>query len=253
MSAKEISVGKRSSTTKELRSALIPWIITTLLFAIILILISTSLNDGVPGQILGSLGSASASISAALIITDYFLKPLYVRDILNTAKLSAEVYQSGLVDIKRLTKMDFSYIISGTSRVDIIGTPEMVNRIWPDLLDAASSSPVAVHVYLAGPLGDSEWRQFETSWKERQCGRIGSNIVIRPAGKYHSLLTIVTGSHCVVSASDGSGSSGNPLLFRFLISNTDSYVDSLGKQVSRMREDESRETLPFYTSHEDGN
>jgi hypothetical protein len=194
-----------------------------------------------------SLGSAALSVFLALLITEFLIKPLYVRDVINVARLSAEVHDSGLVKMGRLNNMDVSEDLNGATEVDISGLPMAVDRIWPHVIEAATTSSGKVRLFLPKGTDTSKCRDYEQAWKRSGCEAKGAILELTPAAENHPLLTVITQSRCIVAVEDGRGASGNPLVMIFARGRPEPYVSSL---VSRMHAFRDSEIAPNYVTSE---
>jgi len=233
-----------ANTAKELRSALYPWIIVSLLLAIILYIATLWVPEGWTRDVVSAIASSLISVGVALLITDVVLKPVYTRDVLNVAGLNEEVHQSGLESIRRMSQARLGDLIANSHKITICASVSMAERVWPDVLEASAIKPTQVRLYLITP-ADATWRGFESSWKEKACEARGSSLVISLSGESMPILTVDTETQCVVAVSDGSSSSGNPLIMQFSKKPSDPYIDALGRFVERVRD---ADTVPFYES-----
>ena len=239
-------MGGKLSTAVDLRTAQFPWILLALVVAVVGYGASALTSSGI-SEFLASLASAALSIFLALIITELVLRPLYVRDVLHVARLSAEIHNAGLEKLERLTRLDVSDYLNPNAEVDLIGQPEMVKQIWPDLLDWAAAGKSHVRVHLSEGVDYAESQKFEDGWKAKGCNRKGSTLTITGAAPGEPVLALLTSRHCLVAVSDGSPESGNPLVLVFKRSRPIAYVNSLVAHIEDIR---ASTAVPLYESGE---
>lgn len=236
---------KPLSTASDLRSALLPWIILSLAAGVVGYLAAAFVTVKWLSQLLSSLASAAVSIGVALLITEYILKPLYLRDILHVAKLSAEIHDAGVVTLRRLSQIDITDFLAPNEKIDVAGQPELIHRLWPSLLDWASATAISVRLHLPAGIDAEHWRTFEKAWKDRGCARVGSTLVLTDALRDAPILSLLTSNRCVVAVSDASPSAGNPLVVAFTLARSVPYVHSVVNQIRALSE--SRD-VPLYDS-----
>lgn len=239
-------MGSKLNTASDLRSAQLPWILLTLFVALAGYGAAALTTAGI-SQFLASLASAALSIFLALTITEVLLRPLYVRDVLHVARLSAEIHNAGLEKLERLTRIDVTDYLNPDAEVDLIGQPDMVKQIWPDLLDWAAAGKSHVRVHLPESVDYAESQKFEDGWKAKGCNRKGSTLTITGVAPGEPVLALLTSRHCLVAVSDGSPEAGNPLVLVFKRSRPVAYVSSLAAHIEDIR---GSLAVPLYESGE---
>lgn len=238
-------MGNKLSTARDLRSALLPWTLLSFVLAIVAYVFGQQATVKWHAEALEAVASSLLSVAVALLITEYVLKPLYVRDLLDVAQLSAQVHDAGVVNLQRFTGQDLDRYLGNTAEIDISGHVEMAERAWPTVLAAAKARRIKVFLHLQIDSADSSWRIFERKWKDSGCNRSGSSLSIFPADAGMPMLSIMTDSHCIVAIADGPIAASNPLLVTFLRSRSDAYVTSLTRFLKDARESDA---VPFYES-----
>ena len=233
-----------ANTAKDLRSALLPWILISFLLAAVAYLAALRISDELTSDALSALASSLISVGVALLITEYVLKPVYLRDVLKVARLKEEIHQSGIDSVQRLSQARLNDLVVHSSSITICATNAMAQRLWPDVLESAATKATDVRLFLIDP--DSEMsRQFELSWKEKSCEDRGSSLLISQSSDSMPILTIDTEARCAVAISDGSSSSGNPLIVQFTKTQPDPYVRVLSQFVDQIR---NSDAVPYYMS-----
>lgn len=238
-------VEKSLNAADDLRSALVPWVAVSFAVALGGYVANQFLPAGWWTAVISSLSSAAVSVGVALVITEIVLKPLYVRDVLQVARLSAQVHDSGLQSIQRLTKLDLTEVLGHGGEIDILGDPEVVRQVWHAVLDLAATTKTQVRLHLPLATEASTWRHHEMSWKQKGCSRRGSTLVITADVQNAPALALMTGSRCVIGVNDGSGGSGNPLILVFTRARSVPYVSSVEMLLEGLRDLKS---VPLFES-----
>lgn len=234
---------KQLSATAELRTALMTWVVLTLVMALILYFLSELLANQWYGTAMASLASAGVSVAAALLITELVLKPLYVRDILGVAQLSSQVYNSGLAEIQRLNRLDLASVIGRSTELDLVGRADLISQVWSGFLESASSFPLRLRVHVPEGAEESELRVLEKAWKAHGCEAKGSSLVVIDDADQSTVFSLLTPTQCLVAVGDGLRPSGNPLLLVFSRGRPEPYVESLTRSIVELRESQK---VPVY-------
>lgn len=130
------------------RSKLTTWTVISLAAGILLLIFGPSVQPDWLGSALPALGSAAFSIAGALLITEYFVKPAYTRDILSIVGIERELYETGLFELRPEARVDWKsrYARSRTIKA-VISEPNGFQQLhWPAIIDTARRRPVSVTI-----------------------------------------------------------------------------------------------------------
>lgn len=233
------------SERQDLRSALTPWIILSFVLATLLYLIAWLAMDSEKPvfQLFLALASALVSVGVALLITEWVLKPFYVRDVLAIARLSSDIYNTGLDSITGYSGTNLAPIFGMDDKVTVAGSADMLRLIWPQILTSASKEAKSVSIFLEG--GEQKVADELTAiWKKRVLQK-GSTVAVYPGEEGLPQLVIAVGRTLIVGLSDGA--SGNPLLLQFRGTSEDPFHTTIRQRITA---DSEKDTVPLSASRE---
>lgn len=222
----------------------VPWVMIAALVALVLYLISFWLFDGegLLGLFFSAVASAFVSVGVALLVTEMLLKPAQIRDIVQVAKLSAQVNDSGLIDMSRLIGWDSSAVMEKADSIQVLGKQHLIEHIWRIIEKEAGMRKTDVRVYVSEDFSRDSQKDLTRDWRQH-CAR--SSLTIVPLDIGSADLTILTPRHCVVALDDGRGIHGDPLVLTFKIGKGSSFSDSLTRHFAQL---DAQDVVPLYSS-----
>lgn len=221
---------------RDLRSALVLCSLIVALLATLLLVVDYFVKSAVASLALSSLAAAGFSIVGALIVTEFVLKPLYIRDILQTANLSSEIHHAGIRAVRSISGVDWRSILAGTEDISIAAGNENVLRSgpWTSVMEAARSGKRQVLVHLSKELADSNLpNALADQWRGNGCKESGSKLFVIPHDKVTQGLVVERGEWIVASIA-GDPLNDDPILFVLSDEVGDDAVKSLKRGMARM-------------------
>ncbi|TQL70383.1 hypothetical protein FB381_4313 [Nocardioides albertanoniae] len=233
--------GSPLESARALKTALGAWSLASLLLSVVLVGVDYFVTDKFWSLALSSLASAGFSIVGALLITELILKPLYVRDVLQTANLSSEVHHAGIKGVRGLSEVDWRQACVGELPISVaVGNEHLLRGgPWPAILEAsrAKKRTVKIHV-LDGPSAEPLAQSLESQWRSNGCKEKGSEIVVVPHDRITQGLILQCGEWIVASLADDPGND-TPLFIVFSSDSRESVVTSLKRGIDRLDESDS--------------
>ncbi|MDQ0261031.1 hypothetical protein J2W20_002945 [Sinomonas atrocyanea] len=221
---------------RELLSGLMTWVAISIASGLALTLWSASITNPFWQPLLAAVGSTAISISGALLITEVILKPLYVRDVLDVARLSSEVYGSGLSSITRANKLSWEKYLSGTGDINIaVSNQALLNAgAWQQIVEDVPRKKRQINIFVPNTDGGKEIAtHLESSWGRNECNTGGSILKIVPLDSVTQGIIVVCDSFTVASIAEDP-SYDNPLVVAFRQSNGNADDSTLRRGIERM-------------------
>lgn len=221
---------------RDLRSALLLCSVLVTLMAVLLLVADYFVENAIASLALNSSAAAGLSIVGALIITEFVLKPLYIRDILQTANLSSEIHHAGIRAVRSMSGVDWRSILAGTEPISLAAGNENVLRSgpWTTVMEAARSGKRQVHVHLSQELAESPLPDtLEEQWRRNACKDSGSQLFVVPHDQITQGLVVECGEWIVASIA-GDPLNDDPTLFVLSDEASDDAVKSLKRGMARM-------------------
>ncbi len=227
-----------ANSDRILRGAILTWGGISAVAGVALLIVALVTDERWLETLCMSLSSAAISIAGALLITEWILKPLYVRDILNVARLSADVHHSGLEFIGSAQDVNWSKYLSGNHPVEMaIGTPGLLfnSGVWASLRKAARADQKLVRLH--GPSSEftkDTMHELGEAWRSARCDEKGSKLEILPAPNLsHQGLLIRCGPWLIATVQD-EPSNDDPVLLVFSPGDREPITDSLSRFLDRL-------------------
>lgn len=233
--------GSRLESERDLKTALGTWTFASFLISVLLLLADYFVSGKFWSLALSSLASAGFSIVGALLITEFILKPLYVRDVLQTANLSSEVHHAGIKGVRGLYEVDWRQACAGELPISVaVGNENMLRGgPWPAILEACRTKKRTVRIHiLKGPTAEALAQGLEAQWRSNGCQGKGSEILVVPHDRITQGLILKCGEWIVASLADDPGND-SPLLIVFSSDSRESVVDSLKRGILQLDESDS--------------
>lgn len=221
---------------RNLRSALLLCSVIVTLLSILLLFVDYFVANALTSLAASSLAAAGFSIVGALIITEFVLKPLYIRDILQTANLSSEIHHAGIRAVRSASDIGWRSILAGSENISLAAGNENVLRSgpWTSVMEAARSGPREVFVHLSNELaGSSLPDTLAEQWRGNGCSELGSKLVVIPHDRTTQGIIVECGEWIVASIA-GDPLNDDPTLFVLSDEVGDDVVKSLKRGMARM-------------------
>jgi len=128
------------------KSKLTTWTILAFVAGLALLIVGPLVSPPSLSTTLTAIGSAFLSISGALLITEYLLKPTYTADVLRLVGIDREIRQTGLSELRLETQVEWpSKYRRSNSVVALISEPQSFRQLhWPAIIDRAKHGEVSV-------------------------------------------------------------------------------------------------------------
>lgn len=226
----------KEESRQALRTALLAWGIIAILLGIGLIVLDYFVKNEYFSLGLMSLSSASLSIAGALLITEWIIKPLYVRDVLHVANLSSEIHNLGLRHIKTSHKVGWAEIFAGASDITAAAGNENAFRSgpWVAIMDAARAATREVRVHISMRLAnDGFGATIERQWRDNGCGARGSKLFVIPHDTVTQGLVVRCDSWIAATIADDPLNDDPPILV-FAPNSSETIVSALQRGVDRL-------------------
>lgn len=236
---------KSQRSLSALRTALVPWALLALALGVVMMLFAGAIDSERWEATISALASALLSIAGALFITELVLKPLYVRDILQVARLSADVHETGLKAVARASRLQWAEHLAGSDDLKIVAGNLNAFRIalWGHVMTASRAKKRVVTIFVADDQSPSVAAQeLVEQWRKNGCGDRGSTIRIVPERHIpQSLLLANDRSFIVALAEDPLND--DPVMLVFSASTGEAIDDSLRRGIERLA---SSPVTPLY-------
>lgn len=221
---------------RNLRSALLQCSVIVALLSIVLLFVDYFIEDKLTSLAVSSLAAAGFSIVGALIITEFVLKPLYIRDILQTANLSSEIHHAGIRAVRSASSVEWRSILAGSESISVAAGNENVLRSgpWTSVMEAARSGTREVSVHLSMELANSHLPdKLADQWRRNGCSDSGSKLFLIPQDRTTQGLIVECGEWIVASIA-GDPLNDDPTLFVLSDEVGDDVAKSLKRGMARM-------------------
>ncbi|MFD6283960.1 hypothetical protein ACWEAO_07285 [Micrococcus luteus] len=149
------------------RANLTPYIIISLLVGVLLVAWGLSLSPSNPfiSSLVTSIGSSSVSAGVALMITDWLIKPIQTKQLIEMTGLSHRVHELGVRNLRNLRDLPPADLF-GSGAITVACNRWIAKRILRDLARATKGKKVEIYMSIcdadakfALELGD-EWRNI---------------------------------------------------------------------------------------------
>ncbi|MFQ6170952.1 hypothetical protein ACK8HX_05040 [Oryzobacter sp. R7] len=226
--------GRESS--EALGIALLAWGLITVLVGIGLIVADYFITNEYVSLGLMSLSSAALSIAGALLITEWIIKPLYVRDVLQVADLSSEIYRAGLRYVRTSHGVAWSEILGVKGEITAAIGNENVFRsgLWAVIMEASRVANRDVRLHVSEDLAAAGFgATIERQWRDNGCGVAGSTLTVVPHGAVTQGLIVQCNSWLAATIADDP-LNDDPLFLVFRSDSTEPVVSALQRGVDRL-------------------
>jgi hypothetical protein len=192
--------------------------------------------------ILATLSSSAISIAGALLITEWLLKPLYVRDVIQVAGLSAEIHRAGIRYARTNHDVVWSEILAGSSDISSAIGNENVFRSgpWVAIMEASRASRRSVRLHVSQKLANSGFATLiEQQWRDNGCKTNGSSLSVIPHSEVTQGLVLQCGSWVAATIADDP-LNDDPLFLVFMADSRESAVAALKRGMGRLNDSPTR-------------
>jgi hypothetical protein len=231
-------IRNQSDSSQALRAALIAWGLVTVLVGIGLIVADYFIENQYVSLGLMSLSSAALSIAGALLITEWIIKPLYVRDVLQVANLSAEIHRIGLRYVRNSREVGWNEIFAGGSAITAAIGNENLFRSgpWASIMEASRGVEREVRIHISSRLAsDGFGTAIERQWRQNGCDARGSKLFVIPHDTLTQGLVVQCDSWMAATIADDPLNDDPPLLV-FASRPSESIVSALQRGVDRLND-----------------
>lgn len=223
-------------SSQALRTALLAWGLVAILIGVGLIVADYFVDNEYVSLGLSSLSSAALSIAGALLITEWIIKPLYVRDVLQVANLSAEIYRAGIRYARPSHSVAWSELLSGPSDITVAVGNESVFRggPWTAIMEASRAGSRTVRLHVSEALASAGFgAQIERQWRDNGCGSRGAKLLVIPHAAVTQGLVVQCGAWIAATIADDPLNDA-PLSVVFTSDAPESVVSAMQRGVDRL-------------------
>lgn len=223
-------------SSRALRFALIASGIVALLAGIGFVALDYYVENGIVSFLAATVASAALSIAGALIVTEYILKPLYVRDVLHVANLSAEIHNVGIRYARPAHGIEWNAILGRSGDITVaIGNGSIFRSgLWVAIMAASRSAQRSVRLHVSEKLGDAGFGpDLERQWRDNGCGAKGSSLSVIPHSEVTQGMVLRCGSWVAATIADDP-LNDDPLLLVFTSDSLESAVAAMDRGIERL-------------------